>query len=180
MKYKGFILVASLVVLSACRTTVKTVENDLDELVAEDFGYVLIGLDTNKDLFRITLNGPSDYSLSSANLDHSTNYILTKVKAGSYEVSRLYTTKHTSFSFDDELNFKFSVKPNTISYVGHFEIVTRGYFGFASFLQLDNRSSEAYVYMSENFPNILEKRAIRYGGPGEDDFLEYVISEVAP
>ncbi len=166
-------ILAVAILVNACASKVTNLKKDSDIPLTEEQGYVLLGIETNRDLYQIILDGPSRIRLTSEDLAEGDNYILAELKAGEYSIDKLYIDINRFYRFDDEDNFKFTVKPGRVSYVGHLETVTAGYWFPRTYLQLDNRSSQALVFMQEEFPNILSKRKLYYGGPGEDSFLAF-------
>ncbi len=165
------VVIASLV--NACASKVTNLKTDADRTLSDEQGYVLLGIDTNRDLYQIYLDGPTRIKLTAEDLAEGDSYILADLEAGEYSIDRLYIDKYRYYRFDEEDNFKFTVMSGKVSYVGHLETVTVGYWYPRTYLQLDNRSSQALVFMQEEFPNISSKRKLSYGGPGEDTFLEY-------
>jgi len=166
------ILVLSLITSCAQKITSLSIDKDKKLLVGK--GYLLLGIDTNKDLYKITFSGPTSVVLTSQDLAKGNNYILSELEAGEYSIRKLFNSKYSYFSFNEEENYKFTITPKEISYVGHLEIVSIGYWYPQAFLQLTNRSSEAILFMKKTFPNILSNRSINYGGPGEDDFFSFL------
>ncbi|WP_196139550.1 hypothetical protein [Aliikangiella sp. G2MR2-5] len=167
-------LIFSIVLITSCASKLKKLSEDKDIQLTGDSGYVLIGIDTNRDLYKILLDGPRRIELSSADLAEGESYILSQLEAGEYSVDRLYVSNYMYYKFDNDDNFRFVVKPGTINYVGHLNIVTRGFWYPTSYLRLDNRSSQSLVFMEDKFPSILRSRMLIYGGPGEDAFYSYI------
>lgn len=166
-------VVLAAVLISACASKVNNIKSDADRNLSADQGYVLLGIDTNRDLYQIILDGPTRIKLTAEDVAEGDSYILADLEAGEYSIDRLFIDKYRYYRFDEEDNFKFTVHPGSVSYVGHLETVTSGYWNPRTYLQLDNRSAQALVFMQENFPNINDKRKLFYGGPGEDSFLAF-------
>jgi hypothetical protein len=143
-------------------------ENDTER------GYLLIGVETNTNLKTISIDGPRDIALSHEDLREGTNFILVPLMAGTYDVADIEMDYLFKFDIDDKEKWQFSIRPQTISYVGHLEIKTSGYFVRYARLELVNRSTEALDFMEQKFPSILDNRELHYGGPGNDDFFDYL------
>lgn len=158
--------------LSACVSNANRITTDVDTLTRDNMGYALIGLKSKKGFNSLLLNGESYVRLSTKDINVSSSFILIPLNAGDYNFYRLETHWwYNEFNTDDAY-WQFSIKPGTISYVGHLSIENSQQFGGRK-ASLVNRSSEALEFMEEKFPNILESRTMAYGGPGEDDFFEF-------
>ncbi len=170
------IIVVMAFLVNACASKVTNLKTDADRELSEEQGYVLLGIDTNRDLYQIILDGPSRVRLTAEDLAEGDSYILADLEAREYEIDKLYIDVNRFYRFDDEDNFKFTVKPGSISYVGHLETVTTGYWFPTTYLQLDNRSSQALDFIKSEFPTIKKNRKLFYGGPGVDSFLEFAMT----
>ncbi|WP_371196245.1 hypothetical protein [Glaciecola sp. SC05] len=166
----------SIVFLTGCNSTVTTLEKDTDLISTADKGYLLIGVETNRDLKSISISGPDNISLSHTDLNAGTNFILVDLSVGNYEINRITLDHWFRINLKDEENWQFTISSQSINYVGHLEIVNRGFFSTSARLELVNRSTEALEFMEDNFPTIYESKTLSYGGPGEDLFLEYLNS----
>lgn len=171
--FKLVAIFSIFLLLNACASKVTNLKKDTDMKLSEEQGYVLLGIDTNRDLYQILLDGPTRIRLTAEDLAEGDSYILADLEAGEYSLDRLYIDKYRFYRFDEDDNFKFVVKSGRVSYVGHLETVTTGFWFPRTYLQLDNRSSQALVFMQEEFPIIASKRKLYYGGPGEDSFIDF-------
>jgi hypothetical protein len=122
----------------------------------------------------VNLSGPSDITLSHLDLTKGSNFILIKVQAGKYGLNQVYLNNYSYFNFEGDDKWSFSIEPQTISYVGHIEFRTQGNFYSRARVELVNRSTEAVDFLNNDFPFILQSRELFYGGPGEDDFFNYI------
>ena len=170
------ILLCAFLLLSACRSTVTTMKVDTDKIqtVAFSMGYLLMGVDTNSDLKHIDINGPDPIRLTHADLKKGTSYILIPIAAGEYSLSNVQFNNYYNSRMKNDDVWQFEIKPATVSYVGHLEVKTKGYFVFYSSTELVNRSTEALDFMQEDFPLILNNRSMYYGGPGEDTYFQFI------
>lgn len=170
------ILVCALLCLSACRSTVTTMKVDTDQIQTVDanMGYLLMGVDTNSNLKHIDIDGPNPIRLTHADLKKGTSYILIPMAAGKYSLNNIQFNYYFNSRMKDDDIWQFDIKPATVSYVGHLEVNTRGYFVFYSSTELVNRSTEALDFMQEDFPSILNNRVMYYGGPGEDAYFQFI------
>jgi hypothetical protein len=163
-------------VLSACRSTVKTIDEDNSQLIRNktEKGYLLIGVETNYSLRNINIGGQRSIRLSHKDLRSGTNFILVPLDAGTYEVEDVGFNRYMSARLRDEDDWSFTIKAQTISYVGHLEISSRSQFSKYLSIELVNRSTEAVDFMTVNFPNIYSTQTLYYGGPGEDDYFDFI------
>jgi hypothetical protein len=163
--------------LVSCTTKVTSIKQDQISVLGEDKGYVLLGIQTNRDLKSIQIDGPQTISLSSSDIKKGTNYLLVDLKAGIYTIKRIRIGYYAGFRLDNKDYWSFEVKPNQVSYVGHLEIVQRGYFYLFAYAELVNRASEAIEFLENKFPNILSEYNLAYSGPGTDYLFEYLASD---
>lgn len=165
----------TLLWLTSCATQVTSIKQDKDRVLESGRGYVLLGLQTNRDLKSISIDGPQNIKLSSADIKQGTNYLLVDLEAGIYTVDKVRLDNYWRVKLDDEEYWTFEVMADQISYVGHLEIVRRGYYWSPSTsTELVNRSSEALQFLEEKYPKLLASRSITYGGPGNDNFFQYL------
>lgn len=165
-----------LLLFFSCSTTVTSIRQDQAPVLSEDRGYVLLGIQTNRDLKSIWINGPQTISLSSSDVKQGTNYLLVDLKAGVYKINKVYIDNYVGFRFDNKDYWSFEVNPKQITYVGHLEIVQRGYYYFWTYAELVNRASEALEFIEDKYPNLLSEYRVVYGGPGIDYLYEYLAS----
>jgi len=172
MKY--IILLILLSFLAACNSTVKSIKTDQDTILTNDTGYILMGVETNRQLKSIKLSGPETISFSHQDLKHGKNYILVNVEAGDYFIEKIDVNRRWRAKLDDEDNWLIRVEPGKVNYVGHLEFKSKGFWFMYYEAELVNKSSYALEHMENNFSNILSSREIFYGGPGTDEFFKYI------
>lgn len=162
--------------LFSCNATVSTLKQDAEVITADDTqkGYLLLGVETNYNLKNIDIDGPQDIRLTHVDLKSGSNFILIPLTSGYYTIDRIAVSNFAKFGFEQSDNWRFEIKPQTISYVGHLEFKNKGYYSSESTVVLMNRSTEALIYMEQAFPSILNNREIYYGGPGNDDLFEFL------
>ena len=171
----SLLLIIPLMLIS-CATQVTSIKQDQDRELGSDSGYVLLGIQTNRNLKGIFIKGPQNIKLSSADIKQGTNYLLVDPKTGVHTIKRVILDDHWFVDLDNEDYWTFDVKPNQISYVGHLEIVRRGFWGGYTRVELINRSSEALEFLEDKFPRVLRSHTLTYGGPGNDFFFQYLAS----
>lgn len=166
--------------LASCAQKVSSLKVDIDIPLDEDMGYLLIGVETNAYIESVTIYGERSIKLTKEDLRSGTNYFLIDMPAGEYSISNVKLNSWWKMELKEGY-WDFSVRPGSISYVGHLAIESYGFFFSRNQIELANRSSEALIFMEKEFPNILSKRQIYYDGPGEDPFLERMrsIEEIA-
>ena len=170
------ILLATLLLVSLCScqsTKVTTIAKNEDKLLDPNSGFFLLGIETNRNMKFIEISGPTDIQLTAKDLKEGTNYLLIDLSAGNYAVERVQLGNYRYISLEDEENWKFSVVPGQINYVGHLELNTSQN-AFYSSAELVNRSSEALQFLEKEFSAILTNRKLKYGGPGEDAFFDFI------
>ena len=161
--------------ISACSSTVSTLKEDVGVLATNtNKGYLLIGVETNFNLKDIFIDGPIDIDLSHKDLRKGNNFILVPLTAGMYEIKRINLGYYSRYKLREEDDWTFEIKSQTISYVGHLEFKRGSFLNSYARIELVNRSTEAFEFMREDFPSILNSRDLYYGGPGEDNFFDFV------
>ncbi len=166
-----------LILLFSCTTQVTTIKHDQDIALGDEKGYLLLGIQTNRDLKDIYISGPQNIRLTSDDIKEGTNFLLADLDAGIYTITRVYIDRNLPYNLENKDYWTFEVKPGQISYIGHLEIAQRGFLMIQVHVELVNRSSEAVEFLEEKYPNILANRSIVYGGPGNDHFFEHLASK---
>jgi len=172
-----FLATLAILLLNACASTVTSITKDQNKELKENTGYLLLGIQTNLDLKSIRINGPQNIELSSSDIKEGSNYFLIDLSAGQYTLDQLKLSRYWRRELTDEENWHFNVIPGKISYVGHLEVNTWGYWYPITKVELVNRSSESLEFLEDNFSNILRERPIVYGGSGKDDFFDFIESQ---
>lgn len=169
----------TLVFFISCATQVTSIKQDQDRELEANIGYVLLGIQTNRSLKTIYIDGPQKIHLSSMDLKKGTNYLLVDLQAGVYSIKRVVLNDilMVSLVLNKKDPWNFEIKPDQINYVGHLEVVQRDLLGFYTHLELVNRSSEAIEFLEEKFPTVLANRSLTFGGPGDDHFFQYLASD---
>jgi hypothetical protein len=167
---KLFFIILCILLLSSCSAKISSIKSDKDEYLMISEGYLLLEISTNRNLEKILISGEKKIVLTRKELRAGSNYILTNLPAGDYQIEKVYTSAYFRFLFDEKI-WSFHVEPNVISYIGTLEVRKSWFF---SYFELINNSSLALEYLEEHFPNILGSRKIVYSGPGEDRFFDLV------
>ncbi len=174
------LLVVALLI-SSCSSNVTTVKDDIDVLSDSGYGYLLLGLDTERTLHEISIDGSKNVFLSSNDLRPGENYLLIELPLGKYNIRKIHLDNYRYFKLDKE-KWSFEVKENTISYAGDLairviEFSRRSRNGISRSVNadivLENNSSFALEFLESTYKQILENREVVYSGPGEDSFLSY-------
>lgn len=167
-------LLLSVSMLFGCAQKLEGLSKDVDIKLLKNSGYLLIGVDTNRGLHSIVIGGEKSLVLTDKDLQYGSNYILVNVPAGEYQFEDIKFGRYLYMELEEGY-WDFEVKPHQISYVGDLSVKTEGYWSVVSAdILLENRSTAALLFLESKFPNILKSRKVRYSGPGEDSFLEYV------
>lgn len=168
------LILFSLFLIQACTKNKLSMKQDIDILPDENHGYLLLGVDTNYSLEGLRIFGKEDISLTKADLQAGSNYILIPLSAGQYYIGKAKANELVKFKLGED-HWSFSVSPGVISYVGHFSFNSLTWHSLRAEITLENNSTHALQFMEEHFSNLLAKRPLRYHGPGEDGFLEHII-----
>lgn len=168
------VLVYLLFLLSGCSTTVDTIKKDIDKIEPsnkDDKGYLLLGLNSNRNLKSLYIDGPKDIEVTQKDLQIYDDYIFLDLPEGEYRISKIRFSRYVRSDIDEESYWSFSVKANEINYVGDLNI--KSFFFSSNYtIELINNSSLALEFLEQSYPTILSKRAITFGGPGKDLFLD--------
>ncbi|MBB6522156.1 hypothetical protein [Pseudoteredinibacter isoporae] len=165
-------LVVSVLILSSCASRVSTVQSDTAKPIKNSEGYLLLGLSSNMYLEFIVIDGESKIMFTKDDVRYNSNYLFTALPAGEYRIKSVKTGRYTGYSLLGDI-WSFSVAPGTISYVGDFKFERRNW---NNDMLIVNRSSYAYEFMKERFPNLLKAHSITYTGQKEDRFFELMQS----
>lgn len=163
-----------LAFLTSCAMKVSSIKEDVDLDLSEDSGYLLLGVDTNVTLQNVDIFGADNIRLSQNDLRPGSKFILIDLEAGDYSIRNIRFNVFMKSKLTDGY-WDFTVLPGGVSYVGHLEVHSNFRFWTLSqdsTIELSNRSSEALMFMQQQFPNILTSRSLEYAGPGKDDFLK--------
>lgn len=173
MKTRVLIVTIFTWLISACSSTVDSISQDVDLNLDSDMGYLLIGVDTNSSIDKLFMSGQRSVLVTRKDLGYGKSYILLDMPAGKYTIDKVVFSNYWRVELE-EGHWGFEVSPGQISYVGHLDVNTYSHYPFRTALELENRSSEALVYMTENYPTILNSRLMHYDGPGEDPYFEHI------
>jgi hypothetical protein len=163
-----------LFLLSACATTVTSIDQTQHKALAQGSGFLLLGIQTNRNLKSLHIDGPKDIILTAKDMKAGTQHLMIDLPVGTYTVSKIKLGNYSRVYMDDEQLWQFEVKANKISYVGHLEVVKTGYWYAYVESELVNRSAEALSFLHESYPAILSDHPVTYSGPGNDNFFEFL------
>lgn len=137
--------------------------------IEADQGWLLLMIHADMELHEIEISGPDSISISRENIPPGSSVQLRKAEAGEYTIGDLDITTFYRFTLKPD-DWKFKVFPGAITYVGHLDVESLS--NDRARLELVNRTSVALEYMQQKHPELLEQMPFKYGGPGEDIFLE--------
>lgn len=174
---KNIILFMVAVALTGCAQTVNSIKEDGHQLDGENFGYVLLGVDSNQNLKSLSIKGSQSIEITHKDLRRDGRYILVKLKSGRYYFSEVSFGRIAQLKINREKKqyWTFDVFPNQINYVGNLEVNTSTLHPFLPFyyqIELLNNSSSALEYVQESFPSIFSSTPIAFTGVGNDEFLQ--------
>lgn len=172
--YSRLLIICFAAFLVSCGSTkVSSIKKDVDIPLGENSGYLMLGVELTRNIKSIEISGARNVVLSSEDLEKVRNYFLIEMPAGDYQFDMIRFNRRYRMELKEGY-WDFEVKPNEISYVGHLEVRTSGWWFANTFIELENRASDALIFLEENYPNILAAKKVRFRGPGEDKFFEYI------
>ncbi|MBM7072238.1 hypothetical protein JQC92_09385 [Shewanella sp. 202IG2-18] len=163
--------------LIGCSQSLKGIKKDESVELQPEVGYLLIGLDTTLDLHTINITGTNRFKFTKEDLRAGTNFILIDIPAGNYKISEIKFNRYSRLELVEGY-WDFQVAPKKINYIGTLQVEGSSWFGWLNHVNvlLNNESTQAFKFIHENFPNLLNAYRITFGGPGEDHFFEYLQS----
>ncbi len=173
MILRCFLGLLTVILLNACATRVTSIKKGTQHQLVQGKGFVLLGIETNRNLKMIKISGPQNIELSSTDIKEGSNYLLVDLEVGVYTIDKVVLDDYWRVELDDEY-WQFEVKPDGISYVGHLDIARRGFLGLMISAELINRTSQALEFLENEYAELLSSHKVAYGGPGEDDFLLFL------
>lgn len=167
-------LIIVFFVLTGCAKSVSSLKTDQSTTLNKNSGYLLIGVNTNRDLKGIYISGNQNIVLSHKDLRSGSNFILVELPAGTYVIEKVQLNNAWRVEMENEDYWDIEVLPEKINYVGHIDLSAQGFWQVSAHVELVNKSSYAIEFMEQQFPKILATRDIHYGGPGNDTFFEFI------
>lgn len=162
-----------ILLVNACATRVTSLKKGTLHQLTEDQGFVLLGIESNRNLKMVKISGPQNIELSSIDIKEGTNYLLVDLEAGIYTIDRVILDDYWMVKLDED-DWQFEVKPDGISYVGHLEVARGGFFDLMTSTELVNRTSQALEFLEKDYTKLLSSHTVVYGGPAEDHFLSFL------
>ncbi len=161
-----FVLLANLLLLVSCSQKVNSIKSNETGQLAKNNGYLLLSVDSVVNLEQLNITGTKNVHLGAEDLAKGKHYILVDLPAGDYQISSAKLNHWWLIQLSEGF-WNFTVRPGQISYVG--ELQLKGYSP-----ELENRASMALQYLEKNHAELLKKFSVRYSGPGEDHYFEFV------
>lgn len=169
MNISKFLLLASALVLVACSQKVNSIKSTNPGELAKNNGYLLLSVDSVVNLEQLNVTGTTSIHIGAEDLAKGKHYILVDLPAGDYQITSAKLNHWWLIKLSDGF-WNFSVRPGQISYIG--ELQLKGYSP-----ELENRSSMALQYLEQNHADLLKKFSVRFSGPGDDHYFEFVESK---
>jgi hypothetical protein len=163
-----FLLLVSSLLLVACSQKVNSIKSTNPGQLDKNNGYLLFSVDSVVNLEQLNIAGAKNVHLGAEDLAKGKHYILVDLPAGDYQITSAKLNHWWLIKLSDGF-WNFSVRPGQISYIG--ELQLKGYSP-----ELENRSSMALQYLEQHHADLLKKFSVRYSGPGEDHYFEFVES----
>lgn len=171
LSLKALQIALLLLFLTSCATKVSSLKEDKDIQLNAESGYLLLGIETNRSIKSIHINGPQNIIITHEDLKAGTNFVFTNLPVGKYTITKIKLDHYWRVRLDEEELWEFELSPQSVNYVGHLELKQAIYWFLGGTTELVNRSSEALEFLEKDYPNILANRELFYGGPGEDNFF---------
>jgi hypothetical protein len=163
--WKPFLLL-STALLMACSQKMTPIKATDTVQLAENNGYLLLSVDSVINLNQLNVTGAKSFHLGSEDLPKGKVYILVDLPAGEYKITSVKFNYWLQLELKDGF-WNFNVQPGQISYIGELQLK-----GWAP--ELENRSSMALQYLEQNHADLLKSLPVRYSGPGDDHYFEFV------
>ncbi|RVU32003.1 hypothetical protein EOE67_19295 [Rheinheimera riviphila] len=160
------LLLISTVVLFACSQQVSSIKSSTHDSVSVNGGYLLLSVDSDVDLEELKVAGQKNFFLGAADLTAGNHYILIDLPAGHYQIESVKLNQRWQLHLKSGF-WNFRVQHGQISYIGELQLKGR-------IPELENRASMALQYLEQHHAALLNNYQVRYSGPGEDHYFEYV------
>ena len=164
--------------LAGCASKINTISNNLQVNLPEKMGYVLLPVSTNTSIFELRISGSKYFKFNKEDLKYKQNYMLIQLPEGKYSYSEIRLNKYTVVNDFKSGLWDFTVKRGVINYVGDFNLTnhSKTYGTYNLTYEIHNNSSIALEYLENKHPDIVKEYNVVYGGPGNDDFFDFVES----
>jgi len=169
-----YLIIIMLFIMAGCAKSVSSIKTDQNKVLTNEAGYLLIGVETHRDLKGIHISGSRDILLSYNDLRQGSNFILIDLNAGKYVIEKIQLNNYWRIEMENEDYWDIEILPGKVNYVGHINIAKSGIWQTSYHIELVNKSSYAIEFMEKNFPKTLANRKMHYGGPGDDTFFSFL------
>ncbi len=165
------VLLLSTTALFACSQQVTTVKTAHSAELAANNGYLLLSVDSSVDLEQLNISGQKSFFLGAADLSKGNHYLLVDLPAGDYQIDSVKLSQWWRLQLKAGY-WNFSVHPGQISYIGELQLKGQA-------PELENRASMALQYLEKEHAKLLRSYQVRYSGPGDDHYFEFVAAKGA-
>ncbi|MCW8878491.1 MAG: hypothetical protein OQK04_03525 [Kangiellaceae bacterium] len=160
-------------ILSACVTTVVSVNEYREGEIGSDKALVFIVIDTERNLENIKISGPESIMLTSEYLTVGKNYLLFELENGIYTLESAKLGRFWEERLNNEQLLQFEVNQGQVNYTGHLNIyisANRDSLLFGMGAELQDCTSKAILYLEKEFPNLISNSQLKYVGNQESNF----------
>jgi len=172
---------AAVLAISGCQTVMVPLPAGSDVQIAPGQGLLIVETDSNSDIetLRLAESPYGDGRRILKNIPSGHRVHLVALPEGNYRWVRIelpgLTFRNRSYPVRWQLEraeqWQVTIKAGQVSYPGMI-VLHRSAWSYLSY-RVINRSGKLLQFIEESFPDLLAQHAIRYGGAGRDDFLEY-------
>jgi hypothetical protein len=161
--------------LSKRATLSPSITNELE--LAPEEGILVMGLNSDSYIKGIHIYGNESfiaYFEKNKRFEYKHHYLVINLAAGEYKFIQVDLNGNYVLrihEFDHQEIWKVQVKPGKISYIGDFELELHVQDDISFTSEIINRSSYALEFLEENYPGLMKKYELVYGGLIEDDFF---------
>ncbi len=161
--------------ITSCATKLEQFKDNSTLNPAEGKGIVVIAYESDTAIHSLIFKGPTKVAIEHKLYDEKHNFVVTTMPAGTYDIIRtkIYNRhNYINLGSDRDENWKVNITPNKINYIGHFNIDRIGS-GYK--VQTKNESTEALIFLQENYPSLMSRYPVVYAKDGpRDDFFDYI------
>ncbi len=164
-----------IILLSSCSYQMQNLELSDIATVPDDHGLVVIGVKSNTYFDEIIISGEKVTKIDGSLLEEADPYVLVSLPEGEYEFSTIDLRKNYYVNLnhsDSQINWRFSVARNQITYVGDFIVTSNNQYSYNA--RLVNNSSDALSYLESNYLRLLSQYKLVYSGSDKDHFFPFI------
>ncbi|EWH08280.1 hypothetical protein DS2_18188 [Catenovulum agarivorans DS-2] len=162
--------------LASCGSTLPEFGQDRSINVDDKTAFVVFAVESDSIIESLRISGTGFYKMQFEPSDGEVKYVLAQVSPGSYRFSQ-FKSGIRDYPFKETDWWKFNVKAGHINYVGHLKLSESFVLGEFFPPIIINESASALIYLQEHYPLLSANLPVRWGGFGQDEFLQRVTGQ---